>query len=464
MGSSNELAQMAHLMRRAGFGASRDELDALVAKGYENVVEDLVNPERLPDIDEDILERYFGGEGYPIFAGIWLFRMLNSQRPLQEKMALFWHHVFATGVTKNQHVMSSVNQVKMFRNVGMTDMRTILLELAKDPAMIFWLDNNENHNGEPNENWGRELLELFSMGVGNYTEQDIKDASRAFTGWTFEQPIPLYPHGYYPAPFKFIEEDHDNGEKTFLGRSGNLNGDDIIDVIVEQPATARFIARHMYNFFVADEAQVPSWNTVPPRDQDAINELVAAYLQSDGDIRAMLSALFNSDFFKAARFRKVKSPVELITGVIKLVGTFREPTPGLVDYSATAKLMGQQLFDPPTVEGWHTGHEWIDGGTLNERVNFAVNEVGDLSKPGIGELIDRMGAGSDACPPAELVERSLELAGPVEVSDDTRAGLLRYAEAAGELRFDTDDAREDSATHIGRMLQLIVSTREYQMA
>ncbi len=464
MGSSKELSQMAHLMRRAGFGASRSELDELVAKGYENVVDDLVNPERLPDIDEDILERYFGGEGYPIFAGIWMYRMLNSQRPLQEKMALFWHHVFATGVTKNQHVMSSVNQVNMFRNVGMTDMRTILLELARDPAMIFWLDNNENHNGEPNENWGRELLELFSMGVGNYTEQDIKDASRAFTGWTFEQPIPLYPHGYYPAPFKFLEEDHDDGEKTFLGRSGNLNGDDIIEVIVEQPATARFIARHMYNFFVADEPQVPSWNTVPPRDQEAINELVAAYLDSGGEIRAMLSTLFNSDFFKAARFRKVKSPVELITGVIKLVGTFREPTPGLVNYSGTAKLMGQQLFDPPTVEGWHTGHEWIDGGTLNERVNFAVNEVGDLSKPGMVDLVERMSGEGDACPPAELVERSLELAGPVEVSDDTRAGLMRYAEAVGDLRFDSDDALEDSATHIGRMLQLIVSTREYQMA
>ena len=464
MGSSNELAQMAHLMRRAGFGATRGELEALAAKGYEAVVDDLVNPERLPDMDEDIIERYFGGEGYPIFAGIWMYRMLNSQRPLQEKMALFWHHVFATGITKNQHVMAAVNQIKMFRSVGMTDMRTILLELAKDPAMIFWLDNNENHNGEPNENWGRELLELFSMGVGNYTEQDIKDASRAFTGWTFEQPLPLYPHGYYPAPFTYIAEDHDEGEKTFLGQSGNLNGEDIIDIIARQPATARFIARHMYNFFVADEPQVPSWNTVPPRDQDAINELVAAYLQSDGDIRAMLSALFNSDFFKAARFKKVKSPVELITGVIKLVGTFQEPQPGLVGYSGTAKLMGQQLFDPPTVEGWHTGHEWIDGGTLNERVNFAVNEVGDLSKPGIGELIERMGAAGDACPPAELVERSLELAGPVEVGDDTRAGLLRYAEAAGELRFDSDDALEDSATHIGRMLQLIVSTREYQMA
>ena len=462
--TNEELAQMAHLMRRAGFGASRAELDALVAKGYEAVVDDLVNPERLPDIDEDILERYFGGEGYPIFAGIWMYRMLNSQRPLQEKMALFWHHVFATGVTKNQHVMSSVNQIKMFRSIGMTDLRAILLELAKDPAMIFWLDNNENHNGEPNENWGRELLELFSMGVGNYTEQDIKDASRAFTGWTFEQPIPLYPHGYYPAPFTYIAEDHDDGEKTFLGRSGNLNGEDIIDIIVEQPATARFIARHMYNFFVADEPQVPSWNTVPPQDQDAIDMLVAAYLQSEGDIRAMLSTLFNSDFFKEARFRKVKSPVELITGVIKLVGTYREPTPGLVDYSGTAKLMGQQLFDPPTVEGWHTGHEWIDGGTLNERVNFAVNEVGDLSKPGIVDLVERMSSDGDSCQPAEFVERSLELVGPVEVSDDTRAGLMRYAEAAGELRFDTEEAREDSATHTGRMLQLIVSTREYQMA
>ncbi len=464
MGSSNELAQMAHLMRRAGFGASRGELEALAAKGYEAVVEDLVNPERLPDMDEDIIDRYYGGEGYPIFAGIWIFRMLNSQRPLQEKMALFWHHVFATGVTKNQHVMASVNQIKMFRSVGMTDMRTILLDLAKDPAMIFWLDNNENHNGEPNENWGRELLELFSMGVGNYTEQDIKDASRAFTGWTFEQPIPLYPHGYYPAPFKFAEEDHDNRDKTFLGQSGNLNGEDIIEIIVKQPATARFIARHMYNFFVADEPQTPSWNTAPPQDQEAIDTLVAAYMASDGDIRAMLSALLNSDFFKAARFKKVKSPVELITGVIKLVGTFREPTPGILNYSGIAKLMGQQLFDPPTVEGWHTGHEWIDGGTLNERVNFAVNEVGDLSKPGISELVEHVGADGDACLPAELVERSLELAGPVEVSADTRAGLLRYAEAVGDLRFDTDYARQDSATHIGRMLQLIVSTREYQMA
>ena len=462
--TGNELAQIAHLMRRAGFGSTRAELEALASKGYEAAVDDLVHPERFPEVEEDVIERYYGGEGYPIFAGIWMFRMLNSQRPLQEKMALFWHHVFATGVTKNQHVMASVNQINTFRRVGMTNMRDILVELAKDPAMIFWLDNNENRNGEPNENWGRELLELFSMGVGNYTERDIKDASRAFTGWTFSQPIPLYPHGYYPANFIYDADDHDDGEKTFLGQTGNLNGEDIISIIVKQPATARFISRHMYNFFVADEPQVPSWNTVPPQDQDAIDMLVAAYMQSDGDIRAMLSALFNSDSFKNARFKKVKSPVELITGVIKLVGTYQYPAPGMVDYSNTARLMGQQLFDPPTVEGWHTGHEWIDGGTLNERVNFAVNEVGDLTKPGISDLIDRMGAHTEAVSPQRFVDAALDLAGPVEVGADTRSGLLRYAEAAGALAFDSPAARQRSAAHIGRMLQLIVSAREYQMA
>ena len=154
-------------MRRAGFGATRTELEAYAEKGYENVVDALVHPERGTPIDEDILERYFGGEG--AYVGIWVYRMLNSRCPLQEKMALFWHHVFATGLGKNQHILASSNQIDMLRRVGMGKMRDILLELSKDPAMIFWLDNNENLKGEPNENYGRELLELFSLGVGNYS-------------------------------------------------------------------------------------------------------------------------------------------------------------------------------------------------------------------------------------------------------------------------------------------------------
>ena len=142
------------------------------------------------------------------------------------------------------------------------------------------------------------------MGVGNYTEDDIKDCSRAFTGWTFTQPPPLYPQGFYPAHFVLIEEEHDSGEKTFLGHTGNLNGDDIIDIIVQQPACAKFISRHLYNFFVADEPQVPSWNVTPPQDSDAIDMLSNAFLESDGDIRHVVRTLFNSDFFKEAPIQK----------------------------------------------------------------------------------------------------------------------------------------------------------------
>ena len=275
--SNADVALTAHLMRRAGFGTTLTELEEYVKKGYENVVEDLVDIERCPPIDEDVLDRYFGASegGYRT---TWMYRMLNSPRPLEEKMALFWHHVFATGVGKNQHILASSMQIDMLRRVGLSNMREILLALSKDPAMIFWLDNNENRKGEPNENYGRELLELFSMGVGNYSEDDIKDCSRAFTGWTFTQPPPLYPQGYYPADFAFIEEEHDNGEKTFLGHTGNLNGDDIIDIIVKQPACAKFISRHLYNFFVADEPQVPSWNVTPPQDPDAIDTLSNAFL------------------------------------------------------------------------------------------------------------------------------------------------------------------------------------------
>jgi uncharacterized protein (DUF1800 family) len=461
--SESDLANLGHLFRRAGFGATRSELEVYAAKGYPAVVEDLLHPERFPDVDEDVLQRYYDGESINIAAGAWLYRMINSPRPLQEKMALFWHHVFATAWSKCEHPPALANQIAMFRRVGMTNLRTILLELSKDPAMIAWLDNNENHKGEPNENYGRELLELFSMGVGNYTEQDIKMAARAFTGWTFRQPIPLYPFGHYPAEFVFRPEDHDDSEKTFLGHTGRFNGEDIIDIIVQQPATARFISRHLYNFFVADEPQVPAWHEVPPQDPQAIATLVQAYQGSGGDLRAMLRVLFNSDFFRAARFQKVKSPAELVVGVIKLVGTHRFPDASLLELESATIAMGQQLLNPPTVEGWHTGKEWIDGGTLAERVNFAVNQIGDCSKPGVQSILAGV-ADRDALAPAALVDRCLAQLGSLEVSPATRRILLDAAESAGPVRFDTPEARAVAEEQVTRMLQLIVASREYQFA
>ena len=453
----SDLDLIAHLMRRAGFGATRDELELLSARSYEAVVEDLLDPERFPDIDEDIAVRYFGRFGSK---NQWIYRMVNSRRPLEEKIALFWHHVFATASTKASHVFE---QIDMFRRNGLSDIKTILTDLSTDPAMIFWLDNNENVNGQPNENYGRELLELFSMGVGNYTEDDIKSAARAFTGWTITQPIPEYPTNQTRSDFVYREELHDNGSKTFLGHSGNLNGEQIIEIIVAQEATAKFISRHLYNFFVADEPQVPAWQLEPPQDPDAIDALVETYVETGGEVRAMMRVLFNSDFFKEARFERVKSPAELVVGVVKLVGTQRFPNPDIGAYADATLTMGQELMNPPTVEGWHTGREWIDGGAMTERINFAVNELGDPAKPGVAAIVDRLYEGSPLQPEA-FVDRCLDLMGPMKVEDVTRNALLDHARSGGALSFETDSDREESTARAVRMLQLVVSTAEFQFA
>lgn len=459
---------VAHLTRRAGFGATRDELEALSSKDYADIVDDLLHPERFPEVDDFVVRRYFlelnNSDTVNAWRGHWIYRMVNTQRPLEEKMALFWHHVFATSVGKSEHGPSSVEQINMFRENALANFKDILIALAKDPAMLFWLDNCENHDGQPNENWGRELLELFSMGVGNYTEDDIKNASRAFTGWTFTQPLPLDPYGRYDADFLFAKDDHDNTDKTFLGNTGNLNGDDIIDIIVGQPATARFLSRHLYNFFVADEPQVPSWNIVPPQDPDAIQMLVDSFTESNGDVRTVMHTLFNSDFFKEARFKKVKNPAELVTSAIKLAGSHKFPEPSMVSFGDATAVMGQNLLVPPTVEGWHTGSEWIDGGTLNERVNFAVNQLSEPNSPGIDLIVDRLSAQEKPLDPEQFVNECLHLAGPVEVGEDTLEGLMDLAESGGDLLFDTESHKSESAKRVTRMLQLITSSIEYQFA
>ncbi len=462
-----DLALISHLMRRAGFGATRAEQEELASKDYDEIVEDLLHPDRFEDLNEDVLKRYnlelTYNDAMPLWSGRWVWRMINTKRPLEEKTSLFWHHVFATAWYKSEHTNTMIQQNQMFREVGMSDMRTILVSLAKDPAMNYWLDNCENHSDQPNENWGRELLELFSMGVGNYSEDDIKNAARAFTGWTFTQPIPLYPFGSYESSFEYNPEDHDDSEKTFLGNTGPLNGEDIINIIVEQPAAAKFIARHLYNFFVADEPQVHTWSIEPPNDPEAIDVLVKAFQDNDGQIVPVLRALFTSDFFKNTRQQKVKNPAELVAGTIKLVGTYQFPeaTDLIGALSGATSVMGQALLNPPTVEGWHTGSEWIDGGTLNERVNFAVNQFSDTSKPGIQDILSRL---EGKLTPDQLVERCVELVGPFEVGETTQAALLRHANNIGEIDLDSDESREEHADQIGRILQLIVASREYQFA
>ena len=317
-----DIALFAHLLRRAGFGATREELEGYAAKGYEATVEELLHPESVPSAveeDMDLLRRYHVEQNSLSLRGaqaLLLYRMINSKRPLEEKIALFWHGVFATAYTKVDVPKSMIRQIDMFRRFGMGNYRDLLVRLSKDPAMIMWLDNKDNHKDGVNENYGRELLELFSMGVGNYTEVDVREASRAFTGWTVHNASLqahrasqnlVEPFGRTDFQFEYKDDDHDDGEKTFLGETKAFTGEEIIDRICQHPATARFIARHLYSFFVADEAQVAAWQIVPPQDPHAIETLMDAFTKSGYEIRSVLRVLFNSDFFKKASFKRVKS-------------------------------------------------------------------------------------------------------------------------------------------------------------
>ena len=469
--TKTDVELIAHLLRRAGFGATRDELEKYSSMGYEGAVEGLLNPGEEQRISDYLVRRF-----HPELSGMmgpqapgenWLYRMATTTAPLQEKMTLFWHSIFATGYNKVIHGKALSDQTRMFRHHAMGSFKTLLVELSKDPAMIIWLDNQDNHKGSINENYGRELLELFSMGVGNYTEEDIKECARAFTGWTIanreymemrSQRDSDWPYGRISWHFEFHSEDHDYGEKTFLGETGNFDGEDIVDIIRRQPATARFIARHLYSYFVADEPPVPEWPYTPPRDSDAIETLVQAYFDNDYSIGPMLRVLFNSDFFKSTdiRYKKVKGPAELVAGVLRLTGEFDRPRYEIIDRHSQTTYMGQMLNNPPSVEGWHQGTDWLDSGTLVERINFASQQIGDAEKPGIRAMVERIsGELSETTSPERLVDACLEAIGALAVDESTRRTLVDFC-AQGSAGANTD------RQHIADVLQMVAATQEFQ--
>ena len=465
-------ALMAHLMRRAGFGANRQELEGYLAQGYESVVDELLHPTDPQNMPDDVIRRYHPEQSelrdLTSSGAYWMYRMITTQCPLEEKIALFWHGFLATGYTKLNQARSQLNQVEMFRRNGLGSFRDLLLEVSRDPAMLLWLDNNDNHNGAINENFGRELLELFSMGIGNYTEEDVKEGSRAFTGWTLGNAeymaIRAYKDSIWPYSriawhFQYREQDHDNGEKTFLGETGNFNGEDIIDIIVKQEATARFICTRLFQFFAADD--------VTEDGEKAIAEMMGTYFKSGYEIRAVLRTLFNSRYFKseAARYARVKGPVELIVGAMRLAGSYQSPTLGIEKVTNQSFFMGQGLLQPPTVEGWHEGSEWIDSGALVERVNFVAQEMGNTANPGVRDIIDRLCADNGAAlTPDELVDRCLDLVGPITVSDATRVTLVGFAQRQGNLDLRDHQPGDEAEQRVGNMLRLVASSREFQLA
>ena len=464
-----ETVRAAHLLRRAGFTPTRAEIDRAVERGYEATVEELLHPEDRPDLEiEDLIRRYHVDQNSLMLLessqSYWLYRIINSQRPLEEKMALFWHGLFATAYGKLNHAKAVVNQTHTFRRHGLGKFADILLELSRDPAMIFWLDNKDNHKDAPNENYGRELLELFSMGIGNYTEDDVKAAARAFTGWTIDNTRYMsirasrdsfWPYGRIDWQFRYREDDHDGSEKTFLGHTGPFGGQDVIDIIVLQPATAHYIAGKLYGFFVSDQP-----------DEEAIGILADEFTRTGGDIRAVMRRLFLSDFFSdaSARLARVKSPAELVGGTARLAGSHRSPEWTISNLAMDVNFMGQEILNPPTVEGWHTGREWIDTGNLVERINAAGAEMRDTGRPGVRAIIERVKSAGPVLPPRALAEACLDAVGIFEVTEGAMNSLVALAAPWGEVRFNRPDGIACAEERIVEMLQLIVASREYQLA
>ena len=466
--AEKELGLLAHLMRRAGFGGTLQELEEYQAQGYEATVDALVHPEDASDWDDDLFRRYQPDLNSVMYfesaQNYWMYKMINSKRPLEEKIALFWHGLFATAYGKLNHAKGVVNQTDTFRRHGLGPFHSILMELSRDPAMIFWLDNKDNHKYAPNENYGRELLELFSMGIGNYTEDDVKNCARAFTGWTIANDEymsvrasrdSIWPSGRIDWQFEYRPEDHDDTEKRFLGRTGNFNGEDIIDIIAMRPATSWFIAGKLYNYFVSDTP-----------NEEAISFLAEEYRKSSGDIRSMLRALFLSDYFKSEDvwYAKVKSPTELVVGTARLAGSFTTPQWDITNLASDANFMGQEILNPPTVEGWHTGTEWVDTGTLVERVNSSALIIGDTLQLGVQAMIKSLKARRDTYQPNELVDECLLLVGGLQVSEGTHQRLVEFAANYGEVSFTPEDAVSCSEHQVVELLQVILATREYQMA
>ena len=279
----------------------------------------------------------------------WANRMVDSNNPLQEKMALFWHGHYAVNESKVRDYRKLLIEIELFQEMGTGNFRDLMVAVAQDPAMLSFLDAGVNVKGAPNENFAREIMELFTMGVGNYSERDIREAARAFTGWN-----------YADLEFVINEDEHDNGVKQFLGRSGNLDGVEVIDIIMEQPVTAEYIAGKIYRFFVRDDLS-----------SELQNELGNLFRDSNYEVAPLLETIFQSkDFYSAASVgTHIKSPIELAVSTYVKLGL--EDVPGVPDFNSATGALGQTLFRPPTVAGWAGGRSWITPGLLLERGNFA---------------------------------------------------------------------------------------------
>jgi uncharacterized protein (DUF1800 family) len=473
-----------HVLRRMAFGASSQDLSRFGGWAAGHVIDTLLNYEQEPDDADGNIGRaeYISVTTRGQFSPNTvindarqreLFRMVHSRRPLQERMALFWHNHFATAYSKIAGTFGSVHATKMmagrpdqvagniagqyekFRRLAVGNFRELLVEISRDPAMLVWLDGRLNTRQRPQENFGREILELFTMGVGNYTEADVVAAARVFTGWgltlTGDRANPE--SAYYS--YTFNANNHDATAKTFTfaiypdgGRTiparaaseGMQDGLDLIAALARHPATAHRLCRKLWSYFVSE--------LVRP-DEHVISDLANVYMQNDGNIKPVLRRLLLSDAFLSAGFQRYAWPLEFVMRAIKETGWN-----GLSADAAMTPLvnMGQTLFEPPDVNGWALGPEWFSTASMLARMNFAATLMGN----------QKFNLGRELQPyrdtPERVVDYMLNHFTYAPISQDVYSALLEYARAGGAWT-GSDTQLNNKGAGIAR---LIVASSEYQ--
>ena len=462
----------AHLLNRAGFGGIPEEIEAVRRVGLEQAVAQLLNPpkelEEVGNSDEpwDVahdlhlrrmekrrLKKEPNGRSMLREARReerdqigdlrywWLRRMRDTHAPLLEKMTLFWHGHFATSAQKVRNAYWMAQQNHTLRRYALENFRTLLKAISRDPAMMVYLDVARSRRGHPNENWAREAMELFTLGIGNYSEEDIRESARAFTGYRLD---------LRNQEFAYLRFQHDGGEKNFMGRRGNFSGDDILDLIVAHPACPEFIARKLCRFFVEDEPTPGMVHTVA----DILRG-------SDFELRPVLRALFTSAEFYSERVRRsqIKSPVQFLVQSCKLLET---ELPGRRAANVALRQLGQMPLAPPSVKGWDGGKSWITTSTLLFRYNLT------------NYLINGTEGESDLAPGLERAPLDLSEIIPADLREKPEALIAHlarwfYQASLGEKQMQTfltylkTRGGDRSDATMRRLIHLMMSTPQYQL-
>jgi hypothetical protein len=469
-----------HLYRRAAFGAPLAKLRFAVDQGLEATVNDLIGGDGDGDgafravekVGADYAKDPMGGP--QLLQSWWLRTLIENNHPLREKMTLFWHNHFVSSIAKVQNGTAMFNQNRTLRAFALKKFGSMLRATAKDAAMLIYLDSNSNVAGKPNENYAREVMELFSLGVGNYTEKDIQEAARAFTGWHVDK------NG---TDFIFMKDLHDFKPKKVLGLEGNLDGGDVLTVLLEQPCCAKFLVHKMYRYLISETADPP----------DALIEpLAERYRKSNYDTGDVVKTMLLSRHFFSdhAYHQRIKSPVEFVFGITRALtfGRWQLPEKPLV---GILEAMGQTLLAPPNVKGWPGGKAWLNTSTMLARHNFAQmaatgqwpdnsfggnilggaraedeKKEGDDGKAATPETDDAPEANCDV---AEFIRRE-KCKGPDEIVSRLIDLLLQDAmptDARNKLVAYMSEAKEDfasQATRVRACAHLIMTMPQYQLA